>query len=313
VGAPSSEVSGVCCVGSGSWLVVARAACWVAAGTAVTVAAASVAQVPAIASPVAAFQPLAVQAEHVVNVTKESVLPYPADPAASKALRATPGGAGWPAAGLSTVDLPVAGGGGVGASAAVRAAALPVSVRQAASGGSSAGSAAPSRVAVQVLDRTQTISWVRLDGGVLPTNNETALSQGGGFSSAFLLGYEGSSGPPHRACRMQDGDAAGAAIVGARSPTALTTADLRVWHHLAGTYDAGTNTMRLYVDGQLVATTTRTAAPWDATGAFRLGSAVWTASGAQPSIVDFWGGAVDNVRAFIGVLSAADVANLFNQ
>jgi hypothetical protein len=158
-------------------------------------------------------------------------------------------------------------------------------------------------------DQSFTVSaWVRIDGSSLPTWNLTALGQEGTQLSAFYLGYRVVSGVPRWSFSMSGGDVAGGpGWVDAPSSTALTTSALGQWTQLTGVFDASTNTMRLYVDGALAGTASRTTAPWDATGALTVGAALWTAQGGQPALVDDWIGAIDEVRILPGaVIQALD-------
>jgi len=91
----------------------------------------------------------------------------------------------------------------------------------------------------------------------------------------------------------------------AASSTALTTAILGQWTQLTGVYDASSNTMRLYVDGALAGTASRTTAPWDAMGPLTVGAVLWSAQGGQPALVDDWVGAIDEVRVLPGAVAPA--------
>jgi hypothetical protein len=91
------------------------------------------------------------------------------------------------------------------------------------------------------------------------------------------------------------------------NPVLYTTADptpavRNTWVHLAGTYDATTHTARLYVNGNLVATTTGITT-WNSTG----GKTYIGRSGAT-----WWQGKLDAVRVYQGVLSGDDVKYVMN-
>jgi hypothetical protein len=87
------------------------------------------------------------------------------------------------------------------------------------------------------------------------------------------------------------------------SPTAITSADVGRWTHVAGTFDSAEKKLRLYVDGVLVATADRTAAPWSATGKFAVGRGFATAVAAN-----FFNGAIADVQVFDRVLEPQDFA-----
>lgn len=147
-------------------------------------------------------------------------------------------------------------------------------------------------------DQSFTVSaWVRLDGSSLPGGNEYAISQAGTTASAFSLGYVASPSP-HWDFMMAQADKGEVTFDNAASPVPLTTADLHVWHLLTGTFNAQTNAMRLSVDGSVVATTTRTVAPWNAAGALLVGAGWYHAADAG-----LWTGAIDDARAYQGLLN----------
>jgi hypothetical protein len=77
-----------------------------------------------------------------------------------------------------------------------------------------------------------------------------------------------------------------------------------VWTHLAGTFDAATGKIRLYVDGALIGETTRIT-PWQAKRAFRIGSA--TIDG---EVRQWLPGAVDEVRVYSRALSEEQVRGI---
>jgi hypothetical protein len=145
-------------------------------------------------------------------------------------------------------------------------------------------------------DQSFTVSaWVRLDGSSLPAGNEYAISQAGNTASAFSLGYVASPSP-HWDFMMAQADSASPTFDNAASAVALTTADLHVWHLLTGSFNATTNKMTLSVDGSVVATVTRTVAPWDTAGALLIGGGWY-----QAADTGLWTGAIDDVSAYQGV------------
>ena len=79
-------------------------------------------------------------------------------------------------------------------------------------------------------------------------------------------------------------------------------AQLNAWTHLAATYDAGTGTMQLFVNGQL--TDTRTIdATWHASGPLQIGCA---ARNLGANTYYPWAGVIDDVQVFSGVLGGGD-------
>lgn len=80
--------------------------------------------------------------------------------------------------------------------------------------------------------------------------------------------------------------------------------DIGTWYHLVGVHDEEAGENRLFLDGELAATSP--AEPGlVSSGAFTIGRGAF--EGAQ---TDFWKGAVDEVKAFDRVLSADEVAAL---
>ncbi|MGW4500462.1 LamG domain-containing protein [Micromonospora sp. NPDC004336] len=132
----------------------------------------------------------------------------------------------------------------------------------------------------KVVDTTRSFSvagWVRLNS--LPTATDMVVaSQEGASAAGFHLGtrLEGSPATPRWSFLMKDTDLQTSASRAAFSATALTTADVGRWTHVAGVYDQTAGKVRLYVDGALAAEVARTVAPWGANGRFVLGRG-WSA------------------------------------
>ncbi|MFG2001285.1 LamG domain-containing protein [Spirillospora sp. NPDC048911] len=143
-----------------------------------------------------------------------------------------------------------------------------------------------------ILDTTgnYTVSaWVKLDrlGGFA-----TAVSQDGATNSAFFLQY---SGADNRFAFSFAG-------LRALAPTAPETDR---WYHLTGVRDAADGSLTLYVDGQKTATAA--ACLGDAsTGHTVIGRAQY--GGNQ---VDYWPGALDEIRLYDRALSPTEVETLY--
>ncbi|GIG88573.1 LamG-like jellyroll fold domain-containing protein [Plantactinospora endophytica] len=148
-------------------------------------------------------------------------------------------------------------------------------------------------------DATFTVAaWVRLDDA--DGNWHTAVSQDGNRGSGFYLQYVPMSRSWAFAMLRSDVDAALA-----DRAVAATPAPVGVWTHLAGVYDVATATMRLYVDGVPVASTTH-GTPWHHDGGtVQIGRA--RHNGAP---VDHWTGAVDEVRVFDRLLVDEEIREL---
>jgi Concanavalin A-like lectin/glucanases superfamily/Bacterial Ig domain/Abnormal spindle-like microcephaly-assoc'd, ASPM-SPD-2-Hydin len=84
---------------------------------------------------------------------------------------------------------------------------------------------------------------------------------------------------------------------GERGSTGPSALPLNTWSHLAGTYDGAT--LRLYLNGVLVASQAVTGAMVSSTGALRIGgNGVWG---------EYFGGRIDEVRIYNRALSAAEI------
>jgi hypothetical protein len=131
-------------------------------------------------------------------------------------------------------------------------------------------------------------TWVTLDK--LPGNYASAISQDGRRTeSPFYLQY----GQGAFAFSTPGGNRA-------RMPI---TPELNRWYHLTGVRDG--NTVRLYVDGALAATTT--AGPVVvSTGPLALGRAKYAGTK-----TDWWSGAIDQTHAYNRALTDAEVTALF--
>lgn len=144
-----------------------------------------------------------------------------------------------------------------------------------------------------VLDTTGNFSvaaWVRLDA---TGRFATAVSQDGTTTSGFFLQYSGADN------RFAFATGEGRAL----SDQAPMTGR---WYHLVGVHDANAGTYMLYVDGRPQATVWNQATGDAAPGPLAVGRAF---SGGARS--DFWPGSIDQVHVWDRVLSAADVATLY--
>lgn len=138
-------------------------------------------------------------------------------------------------------------------------------------------------------DQSFTVSaWANLSSA---GSARTVISQDGFNQSAFALLYDGS----HWAMRMYNTDGlVNQTYVSATDPDAVT---LNTWTYLTAVYDAPKAEMRLYVNGKLAATQA-IAGAWAANGSFVVGR---SRLGGNPTAR--WLGAIDEVRAYAGVLS----------
>jgi hypothetical protein len=83
-------------------------------------------------------------------------------------------------------------------------------------------------------------------------------------------------------------------------------AQVGVWTHLVGVYDATAGQIRLYVNGTLTATASATVT-WNATSPLVIGRDWW-----DTAAMSWWPGDIDDVRLYQGVLADADIQTLAN-
>jgi hypothetical protein len=138
-------------------------------------------------------------------------------------------------------------------------------------------------------------AWVNLTSA---SGFHTAVSQDGVSVSGFFLQYSASDS--RWALAMTSADSTSS--VTSRALSAAAPA-LGTWTHLAGVYNAGSGQLLLYVNGTLNGSASFTA-PWSANRGLQVGRGLWGGAAA-----DFFPGAIDEVRAFRRVLSAAEVAS----
>ena len=150
-----------------------------------------------------------------------------------------------------------------------------------------------------VLDTRRNYSvstWVKFK--TQPTRNMTFISQAGNTAGSFYLQY--SAGAKTWAFISPATDttspASFPAAMGADAPA------INQWIHLAGTYNASTGSMLLYVNGKLVGSGINTT-PWTGTGPLVIGSAK-NLTGNPYDLVD---GSMADVRVHQRTLSLQDV------
>nr|WP_042190733.1 LamG-like jellyroll fold domain-containing protein [Kibdelosporangium sp. MJ126-NF4]CEL19549.1 serine/threonine protein kinase [Kibdelosporangium sp. MJ126-NF4]CTQ94651.1 serine/threonine protein kinase [Kibdelosporangium sp. MJ126-NF4] len=148
-------------------------------------------------------------------------------------------------------------------------------------------------------DNTFTVAaWVRTDA-LDTTYWRTAVSQEGSVMSAFFLQLSPKDNKWRFMMPLADQD-------GARPSIASDVpAVVGRWTHLAGVFDKSTTTMSLYVDGVKQQQTAQNPTPWNATGPVQIGRAL-----AARNKVDFFRGAVDDVRIYDRMLSEQELHDL---
>ncbi|MFF0308208.1 LamG-like jellyroll fold domain-containing protein [Streptosporangium sp. NPDC004379] len=165
-----------------------------------------------------------------------------------------------------------------------------------------AGHAQTARPAVNTASGFTVAAWTQLD--YLPTRDAAAVSQAGNRASGFQLGYDKEKGRWTLGMAAADTDTA--AMVRTRSDDVPAPFE---WTHVAGVYDPLRGELRVYVNGRLsVSTVTAHVSAWNATGPLQLGRAK-----SAGVFTGHWPGIVDDVRAYDGVLSAEQIAQLAAQ
>lgn len=148
-------------------------------------------------------------------------------------------------------------------------------------------------------DRTFSVAaWVRTDS--LPSGWTTAVSQDGGRMSGFYLQLNPQTHQWSFMMPATDEDHAPR-----RRANSTASAVPGRWTHLVGTFDHATGTLRLYVDGVAQPETGTHTTPWQAGGSVQVGRARY-----QAGPVDYFQGAIDDVRLYDRLLSAEEIRDL---
>ncbi len=163
--------------------------------------------------------------------------------------------------------------------------------------GASGYASTPGPGPVDTTDSFSVAAWAAF--GRDPHPYQTVVSQIGYVAGAFGLGY----GPSGWAFGMKTADSSDSSTsFGARSSAPAVQVDR--WVHLVGVYDASAHQIRLYVDGQPVASADFTAT-WQAKGPLTIGRGQGNARAEN-----FWPGAIAQVEVYAHALSDQEVADL---
>lgn len=171
--------------------------------------------------------------------------------------------------------------------------------------GSEQGYLATDKAVVNTASSYSVAAWVRLDSGAA---GATVLSHSGQEQSAFRLGYSAendrwmfSHAPddyPDWCPDWLDICPQSESVQSAQVPQA------DVWTHLVGIYDAVTEQLVLYVNGERVGATGDVDA-WDATGTLQIGRAL-----IDGDYTNAWPGDVADVRVFDRIVVPDEIAEL---
>lgn len=146
-------------------------------------------------------------------------------------------------------------------------------------------------------------AWVNLTA--LPPNKvQTFVSIDGKKSSGFVLGFHpwksGSQGGRLQFGRKA-GDIDGPEVIRAVQTNPIST---NRWYHVTGVYNAPAQSISLYVNGKLEATTPFTNA-WQATGKTVIGRAMW-----DGHTINFMNGIIRDVRLYSSALTSEQIKEL---
>jgi hypothetical protein len=143
-------------------------------------------------------------------------------------------------------------------------------------------------------------AWVRADR--LTTAYANAVAQDGNRTSMVGLG-KNAANKWVLWVHTADSDTGGALVqvIASSGPT------VGAWAHLAGVYDAASQRLILYVNGEATGATS-VSTVWPAAGRFVVGGGRW--KGADGYL---WSGSIDEVHAVQGVLTSAEVRDLYQR
>jgi alpha-L-arabinofuranosidase len=162
------------------------------------------------------------------------------------------------------------------------------------------GSGQYAQTSAPVIDTTQSFTvsaWVYLNN----TNGyQTFVSQDGTQISGFFLQLRGDT---HQFAFTRPAYDSPKAL-GTIATAANIIPQPDEWYHLTGVYDAGAQTISLYVNGRL-AQTQPFVPNWQAAGPLAVGRSLYASQDA-----DFVSGRVDDVRTYAGALSPGAIAQL---
>ncbi|PWU47047.1 hypothetical protein DLJ47_31395 [Micromonospora sp. S4605] len=142
-------------------------------------------------------------------------------------------------------------------------------------------------------------AWVKINS-TSGSAVQTVFSASGSRTSAYQLGYAGSS--QRWRFTMAGADTDNPALYSVLSDAAPTAGK---WTHVAGVYDASTKKMTFYVNGVLQSATSTVSGGFNATTEVAVGKRKW--NGASDS---FFTGTVDDVRFYNFTETAANLAKL---
>jgi hypothetical protein len=160
------------------------------------------------------------------------------------------------------------------------------------------GTSASTATTAKVIDTTRGFSvsaWVRLTDD---TVDRTVVSQQGGTTAAFRLGYAATG--RKWVFSLADADVSNATQWSALSDAPAATG---VWTHLSGTYDSATRDVRLYVDGALQRESAAVVNGFGANGQLWIGRGLVNGTAGQR-----WKGDLADVRVWDRAITPQEIA-----
>ncbi|MEU4762472.1 LamG-like jellyroll fold domain-containing protein [Actinosynnema sp. NPDC023794] len=147
-------------------------------------------------------------------------------------------------------------------------------------------------------------AWVKVDKDGKDAVR-AVVGQDGAATSGFTLRYQPADGGRWEFA-MPKTDAAAET---ADRVLSTVEAQVDVWTHVAGVFDAATGQLRLYVDGRPAGTAAHAAGSWNAAGPLQVGCAKW----AGQECANPFRGNVDELRVYSRALSVAEVEAIVAQ
>ncbi|MCK1820394.1 Teneurin-1 [Streptomyces sp. XM83C] len=142
-------------------------------------------------------------------------------------------------------------------------------------------------------------AWVKLASTAA---NSTFLGQDGEWASGFQLYYSTTYGWTFN---RHGSDTQSATTI--RTYSGKGTATAGTWTQLTGVYDQATASLKLYVNGTQVGTTTSFTTPWSANGPLQIGRRLYGGTYAENT-----NGSIADVQVYGQALSASQVSSLYN-
>ena len=150
-------------------------------------------------------------------------------------------------------------------------------------------------------DRSYSVAaWVRLDE---VGHNSTAVAQNGDDHSAFYLSYQHTYDHDNWVMKLPPEDRTGAS--GWHRSLSDHSPEFGRWTHVAAAYDHTLSQATLYVDG-VDQGTIEIPEAWHASGPVVIGGARF-----EEEFSDPWAGDISDVHLYQGVLTAADIARVY--